>query len=229
MKKKNKDYLSVIYNEDDKPFTKYPADLTKYLTEYYSIDPNSKLLDIGCGRGEFLDGFSKCGLNCFGVDQFNHAENYFPKTKLKISDLENEKLPYDDNYFDVVFSKSVIEHFYYPEKLIKEILRVLKPNGKVLTLTPDWEYNYVNFYEDYTHRTPFTIKSLKDIFLIHNFKDVEVSRFKQLPILWHKNKILSLLSEFTRILSPNFLKNKSKWVRFSKEIMLISIAYKPEK
>ena len=99
----------------------------------------------------------------------------------------------------------------------------------MLTLTPDWEYNYVNFYEDYTHRTAFTITSLKDIFLIHNFKDVEVSRFKQLPILWHKNKILSLLSEFTRILSPNFLKNKSKWVRFSKEIMLISIAYKPEK
>ena len=229
MKKKNKDYLSVIYNEEDRPFTEYPTALTKYLTEKYFIDPNSKLLDIGCGRGEFLDGFSKCRLNCFGVDQFNHAENYFPNTKLKISDLENEKLPYDDNYFDVVFSKSVIEHFYYPEKLIKEILRVLKPNGKVLTLTPDWEYNYVDFYEDYTHRTPFTITSLKDIFLIHNFKDVEVSRFKQLPILWHKNKILSLLSYFTRILSPNFLKNKIKWVRFSKEIMLISIAYKPKK
>ena len=56
--------------------------------------------------------------------------------------------------FDVIYSKSVIEHFYYPEKILKEAYRVLKPGGIIITLTPDWEFIYKSFYEDFTHRTP---------------------------------------------------------------------------
>lgn len=99
-------------------------------------------------------------------------------------------------------------------------------------MTPDWDFNYINFYEDFTHRTPFTKTSLKDIQLISGFKNVEVFRFKQLPVLWENNKkndykkfFLKLLSEITRIIIPANMK-KYKWVRFSKEIMLVSIAEK---
>ena len=31
-------------------------------------------------------------------------------------------MPYEDNFFDVIYSKSVIEHFYYPEKILKEAI-----------------------------------------------------------------------------------------------------------
>ena len=98
----------------------------------------------------------------------------------KICNLENELLPFKDGYFDIVFSKSVIEHFYYPEKIFKEVFRVLKPGGKVITLTPDWTYNYKIFYEDYTHRTPFMYESLRDIQLINGFIEVQVEFFYQL-------------------------------------------------
>ena len=178
-------------------------------------------------RGEFLNGFSSNGLKAFGVDQYDTAKKYFPELNISIADFENEKLPFDNNYFEVIFSKSVVEHFYFPEKIVKEIFRVLKPGGIAIILTPDWHYNYIQFYEDYTHRTAFTSTSLKDILLIHNFKNVNVSKFKQLPILWNQNKLLSLLSEFTRVFAPNFLKNKSKWIVF-KEIMLIASAIKPK-
>ena len=80
-----------------------------------------------------------------------------------------------------------------------------------------------------THiRTPFPKDSLRDIHLINGFKEIEIFSFKQLPILWRKNIINSLmnfLSEITRLFIPNYFK-KYKWVKFSKEILLLSIAKK---
>jgi cyclopropane fatty-acyl-phospholipid synthase-like methyltransferase len=70
----NHNYLSVVYNEDSCPFTEYPDKLANYLTSRYSIKPNSKLLEVGCGRGDFLRGFIRSGINCHGVDQSEIAK-----------------------------------------------------------------------------------------------------------------------------------------------------------
>lgn len=222
-----RDYVDVVYNEKDRPLTTYPARLARYLFERYNIKPGQKFLDIGCGRGEFLRGFIDCGVQGYGVDRSRAAEKYCPEADLRTADLENEKLPYPDNYFDVIYSKSVIEHFYYPEKLVQEMYRVLKPGGLAITLCPDWEFNIRIYFEDYTHRTPFMQSSLRDIQLIHGFENIQVERFRQLPILWGIGGALLLVAELTRIISPSFLRNYSKWVRFSKEIMLLSSATKP--
>ena len=185
------------------------------------------MLDIGCGRGEFLRGFIDCGVRGHGVDRSKTAEKYCPEAELRSADLENEPIPYPDNYFDVIYSKSVIEHFYFPEKLVQEIFRVLKPGGLVITMCPDWEFNARIYFEDYTHRTPFMQSSLRDIQLIHGFNNIKVERFRQLPILWGNSMALITIAEFTRIFTPSFLRKHSKWVRFSKEIMLLSSATKP--
>jgi SAM-dependent methyltransferase len=227
MMKKSEDYVAVIYNEKDRPLTTYPKKLARYLFDRFDLKFGDKLLDVGCGRGEFLQGFIECGTVGFGVDQSRAAESYCPEALLKISDIENDGIPYEDNLFDVVYSKSVIEHFYYPERVVKEIFRVLKPGGAVITLCPDWAFNYRIYFEDYTHRTPFMESSLRDILLIHGFENVTVERFRQLPILWGAGKSLLLFAELTRLLIPSYLKPRSKWVRFSKEIMLLSCATKP--
>ena len=228
MSAEQRDYVEVVYNEQDRPLTDYPARLAQYLFTRYSIQSGHKLLDIGCGRGEFLRGFIQCGVQGFGVDRSRAAQKYCPQAELRTADLEKSPLPYDDNTFDVVYSKSVIEHFYYPEKLVSEIFRVLKPGGLVITLCPDWEFNYRIYFEDYTHRTPFMQSSLRDIQTIHGFEKISVERFRQLPVLWGSGKAFTLLAELTRILIPGSLRKYSKWVRFSKEIMLLSSAKKPE-
>ncbi|CAN1513757.1 SmtA SAM-dependent methyltransferases [Methylophilaceae bacterium] len=228
MSNSKRDYVDVIYNEINKPLTSYPKQLAFYLFNKYQLQQGDRFLDIGCGRGEFLLGFIACGVRGYGVDSSSAAMKYCPEADFKKVNLENESLPYPNNYFDVVYSKSVIEHFYYPEKLVQEIFRVLKPGGKVITLCPDWEFNIRIYFEDYTHRTPFTKSSLRDIKLIHGFEKVKVERFRQLPILWGSwNLFFFPFSEFTRIFLPSFLRSYFKWVRFSKEIMLLSIAYKP--
>ena len=227
MTKKINNYLEVVYDEKTRPLTGYPNLLTKYLFKRFKLREGQSILDIGCGRGEFTNGFINCGLKAYAVDQLDTCKKYFPKVFLKTSDIENDGIPYPDSNFDIIYSKSVIEHFYDPSKLIKEIYRLLKPGGLVITLCPAWEYNYRIYYEDYTHRTPFMYQSLKDIQIINGFIDVRVEFFRQLPILWGK-KWLIPFSQLTNLLAPNFLKKKSKWVKWSKEIMLLSSSFKPQ-
>ena len=222
---KNK-YLEVVYNTKDRPLTNYPEKLVKYLLKNYKINKQDKFLELGCGRGDFLNEFTKLDLDTYAVDNNSYyKENIKTKNFFEV-DLENNLLPFEKNFFDTIYSKSFIEHFYYPEKIFNEANRVLKVGGKFINLTPDWEVIYKEFYDDYTHRTPFTINSLKDIYLIHGFKNVEVKKFKQLPSLWNNNILLKVLSEFTRYVIPTSFKNRSKWIRFSKEIMLIGYGEK---
>ena len=223
-------YIDVVYSTEKKPFSDYPPKLIKQLVKKYKINLNSSILELGCGRGEFLNEFTNLGMKGYGTDVSGYAKDFCKNAEIKISDITKEKLPYPDNHFDIVYSKSFIEHFYYPEIVFEEAYRVLKPSGMFINLTPEWKYFYKTFYEDYTHRTPFTEKSLRDIHSIHGFKNIEVESFKQLPILWSNNfflrNIFKFLSELTRIFVPEYFRMKFKWIRFSKEIMLLSFATK---
>lgn len=227
---KERNYIDVVYASNKKPFTNYPEKLIKLLVKKYSLKKESKILEIGCGRGEFLDEFTKLGMDGFGIDLSDFAKNYCKNAEIKVLDISKDPVPYPDNSFDIVFSKSFIEHFYYPEDIFKEAYRILKPSGILINLTPEWKYIYRSFYDDYTHRTPFTKKSLEDIHYIAGFKNVKVQSFKQLPILWSDNFIIkntfSVLSELTRLLVPENFRMTNKWIRFSKELMLLSSAFK---
>lgn len=226
MAQSGKDYVSVVYSERERPFTEYPERLARYLSERYRLDSRHRLLDLGCGRGEFLRGFARCGVQAYGADQSTAANKLCPDAEIRVADFEQGTIPFADEFFDVVYSKSVLEHFYHPERLVRDIFRVLKPGGLAITMVPDWEHNFRIYYEDYTHRTPFMLSSLRDIYLIHGFEQVRVERFRQLPFLWR----LPWLSPFCALLAmatPSAARNHSKLIRFSKEVMLLASAVKP--
>lgn len=216
------DYLEVVYEKDAKPYTSYPSKLCQHLFQRFNLKKGDRLLDLGCGRGEFLKGFASLGLNSEGLDCCKSALELSKEYKIEICDFENQKLPYTDNHFDVIFCKSVVEHSYYPDKIFKEARRILRPNGKFIVMTPDWESVYKTFYEDHTHRTPFTAASLKNIYSISDFKQTRVVKFRQLPLLW-KFPFLTIFSKIIAMISP---RSKIKAIRFSKEVMLLGIAEK---
>ena len=217
------DYLKVVYSEENTPYTDYPSKLAKYLYDAFDLKSKTTMLEIGCGRGEMLENFKKLNLQVKGVDISPEAANFQKDIEIKVINVEEEKLPYDDNSFDIIYSKSVLEHFYYPERYMKEAYRVLKPNGILLTLVPDWESCYKIYFDDYTHRTPFSKIGLEDILKIHSFKDVNVYKFRQLPIVW-KYPQLNLLSKIIAPFVP--VRTKNKFLRFSRELMLVSSATK---
>ena len=213
--------LRVIYSTKRRPYTSYPSKLCKHIAENYFKPDYETLLDVGCGRGEHLREFEKLGYQVKGVDSSKEAKGLSEDLEVEIVDIEKELFPYKDGSFDVVFSKSLIEHLNNSENLMREAYRVLKPGGRLITMTPDWGSVYKIFYEDYTHRTPFTKKSLYDIHQIFGFKEIQVRKFRQLPILWR----YPWLNIFSKILSY-FPESNIKFIKFSKRTMLLSWAEK---
>ena len=172
---------------------------------------------------KFLSNFQKLGLDVVGVDISPEAHNYKHNFDIKICDVERDALPFKNNTFDVIFSKSFIEHLYYPERYLKEAFRILKPGGILITLVPDWESNYKIYFDDFTHRTPFTNISLNDAYLMHGFRDVSVTKFRQLPIVW-KYPILNYLCILIAPFVP--VRTKTKFFRWSRELMLVGVGKK---
>jgi SAM-dependent methyltransferase len=219
-----KRHLDIRYSKEKKPYTSYPYRLTRYLTDTYLSEYKSKkLLDLGCGRGEFLNGFAKVGFEAIGLDSSKLSDHPFPEP-IVIHDIEGQRLPFDDNSFDVVFHKSVIEHIHNTDVFLAENLRILKPGGLMVCMAPDWRSQWSHFYDDYTHVKPFTLKGLRYALEFHQFEVVDSRRFRQLPFLWKFPFLHPVCDGMTWL--PDFLKERSKLVRFSKEWMLLVVGRK---
>jgi SAM-dependent methyltransferase len=183
-----------------------------------------KILEPGCGRGEHLRIFQDLGLEVYGLDISPEAPKLGNDLNISVCNLESGKVPFPDNFFDVVYSKSFLEHLKEPHMFLKEALRILKPGGLILSLVPDWESQYKTFYDDHTHRSPFTSVSLKDVQLITGFRDVKVYKFRQLPVTWK----YPLVNYFCAFISPFIpMRTTVSFLRWSRELMLIGEGRKP--
>ncbi|MBT4765015.1 class I SAM-dependent methyltransferase [bacterium] len=219
------DYLNIVYDKKTRPYTEYPDKLINYLFNTFQIKEGMSLLEPGCGRGEHLRLFKDLGVNTYGLDLSPESPLLAKDLNISACDLETDKLPYPDNHFDVVYSKSFLEHLQDPSKFLKEAYRVLKPGGLLLSMVPDWESQYKKFYDDYTHVSPFTIVSLKDIQSVTGFDNVNVYKFRQLPIVWK----YPILNTFCVLISPFVpVRTTIPFLRWSRELMLIGSARKPK-
>ena len=194
--------------------------------EHWSLNNQSKILDVGCGKGFMMHDLSEAipEIDVRGIDISSYAiSNCIETVKDKVSVADAKELPFDDNSFDVIFSKSFIEHLYHPEKYLEEAYRVLKPNGLLLTLVPDWESQYKTYFDDFTHRTPFTKISLNDAYKMYGFNEIAVFKFRQLPIVWR----YPIINYFCALISPFIpVRTQNKFFRWSRELMLVGIGKK---
>ncbi len=215
-------YLDIVYSKEERPLTEYPFLLTRYLLGLFGIHKGAKLLDAGCGRGDFSRGFQEVGLEVFGCDiSPNAAKGVLDK--VETCNFDKDPLPYADNSFDVVYSKSLLEHLHNPDFFLTEVRRILKPGGLCLMLVPDWESNYKIYFDDFSHRTPFTTVSLQDLLKMTGFSESSAIRFRQLPIVWKwplLNIVCALIAPFVPI------RSKVTFFRWSRELMLIGSARK---
>lgn len=170
-------YLKVAYNPATKPVTGYPPLLAGYLIRRYGLAPGARLVDLACGRGEMLAAFAHAGLSVTGLDQARDAGSCAPGLPILQADVAKDRYPFEDNSLDAVFLKSVIEHVWEPGHMLGEILRVLKPGGRILVLTPDFGSCVREFYEDPTHVRPYITRSLLLLLSMTGYERVESERF----------------------------------------------------
>ena len=224
-------YLEVTFFRDEYGDDDFPQLLCNYIVDkYFPGYEGQKILDIGSGRGFHLGAFARCGMKAYGLDKSNVA---LSQPNVRYCDIESDLFPYDDNFFDFIFSKSVLEHVANTDNFLSESLRTLKPGGFAVFMTPDWKSAYKFFWDDYTHIKPFTRRSLQNAMIVNKFHSVRCSRLVQLPIVWkypwveYLTKIIALLPNSLRWKDAEERESR-RLVRFSKEKMLLAIGQKVE-
>lgn len=102
-------------------------------------DKGKKLLDIACGTGGLLKAANERGLIPFGMDISREAILLAARlsrcNRLVVANGEN--LPYKDNSFEYVTNVGSLEHFPDPKAGLKEMIRVLKAEGKMCIVLPN--------------------------------------------------------------------------------------------
>jgi len=222
----SKDYVSVQYDEKLRPITTYPEKLAKRLCELHKIMPDAKLLEVGAGRPDVLKGFRKLGVNVHGCD-ISIASRDACKSEgipFKLVDFVKNRLPFRDNSFDAVYSKSVIEHMPNALDFVLECRRVLKPGGLFLALTPDWNANFKTFFDDFTHVRPMTRRSMKLIMGVADLVEAESYRFRQLPVTWNNPIVNAVCACIAPFVPAN---TRKPFFRWSRELMLVGLGRKP--
>ena len=116
-------------------------------------------VDLGCGNGKDLlvcKDFMKRGCprwQFVGVDaQSPGNDSFLPSADIDVvvTDFAN-KLPFGDQEVDVLYSSEVIEHIPEPEVMLREIQRVLRPNGHLLLTTPNAPLIFQRSYWNRSH------------------------------------------------------------------------------
>lgn len=149
--------------------------ITKTTLKFIAPDKSKKILDGGCGNGQFVYAFHKLGYDAYGVD-------YAPKTVAKVKELFPElqvligdvkRMGFADNSLDGYWSIGVIEHFFdgYGE-ILKEMERVIKPGGFLFLTFPYMSFlrrfkAWLGFYP-YFQQDNIDLKHFYQFALNHN-------------------------------------------------------------
>lgn len=137
--------IRINDGKEIKDWLHIPIHLPFIKKELKKLDKNkTRILEAGCGFGHWVFWMAEQGFETTGVDlspkAISLAKDYALKNKInncKFIKGDVRKLPIEDNYFDIIFSFGLIEHFLRPEIILKELLRVLKPGGKIFLSVPN--------------------------------------------------------------------------------------------
>lgn len=116
--------------------TEFLNKLRAYEIESYLpyLDKKQPLLELGGGTGEQARQLSERGYNVTSVD-LEHS-TYSEDRVFPVQDYDGEHLPFEDNWFGIIFSSNVMEHIPHLDRFHSELKRVLKDDGYCIHVMP---------------------------------------------------------------------------------------------
>ena len=202
----------VIKNWDNKTWLssqKYINSFNRFLIKNFNLNSNSKILDIGCGRGKILGALNsklKLKIKPLGIDIINH-KNRDKRINFKRIDALNYSIT-DNQKFDLILIKQTIHLMKLAE--IKRLLRLLKKKlnskGKILIFTLETNKNEIPTFKLMKNKLEQSLRRDKEILKIITklypfrakkkfFFDVKVKKKEYLKMI--KNRYISTLLTFS--------------------------------
>lgn len=182
-------YFKAIFskanNFSEKEFELHNESFMLNYKPYLPGNKMSKILDVACGCGHFLNYLKKSGYTTYlGIDISPEQVDFCKKNvnqRVELADVfDYLKDKYDE--YDVIVANDFIEHL--PKKKVVEFLylvnKCLKINGLFIAKTPNMgnPFSLYSRYLDFTHEVGFTEKSLFQILHTTNFTNVNILGFK---------------------------------------------------
>jgi ubiquinone/menaquinone biosynthesis C-methylase UbiE len=149
------------------------------------IPDKRKILDIGCGTGHIAQMLKKNW--CAGVDispKSIEVAKQFYKT-VEVCDI-TKRIPFKDNMFDVVLALSILHHtFDYIPQVVREVKRVLKPNGEFIIIDHDIRHTHTRLIHSgilrlvpCEHEKALDFREVIKVLTQNNFKVTELNEIK---------------------------------------------------
>ena len=157
-----------------------PVTLKRYnklLDEFEPYRNSNRLLDVGCGRGWFLEEAKNRGWEVFGTEFSKTAISLCESKGIQMTPGMLNAKSFQTKDFDVITSFEVIEHLNNPNEEVREIYHLLREGGLFYCTTPNFNsliryylktnYNVIQYPE---HLTYFTKKTLRSLAKKNGFK-----------------------------------------------------------
>ncbi|WIF94040.1 class I SAM-dependent methyltransferase [Caminicella sporogenes] len=130
-----------------------------------------RILDIGCGTGNFSIKLAKMGCKVIGIDisdeMLKIARKKAKKEGLDIEfyNMDVYNLRFEDDYFDGAFSMAAFEFIKEPERAIEEIFRVVKKKSQIMigTINKDSKWGKLYLSEEFQKNSVFKYADFKTL------------------------------------------------------------------
>lgn len=137
--------------------------------ELFTPEQGQRILDVGCGTGNFSVKLAEKGAVVTGIDLSEEmlaiARDKSGELPITYKHMDLYQLDFQDNSFDAIFSMAAFEFVKEPERALSELFRVLKPGGKLLigTIHLDSPWGQLYTSESFQKETVFKHASLKTL------------------------------------------------------------------
>jgi len=158
----------------------------------YGLTKDSKILDFGCGNGEFVE---ICGINCYGVELGEHIDERIYNTI--------EKLPIKK--FEFITLWGVLEHINNIKDIMKNLAKYLKKGGYIMITTVDAEGKIPYYYKPPEHLTYWTKRSLNVLanYLECDVKEISEYNMEQFSHIYIDRLLSRTPENYARIIKKN--------------------------
>ena len=162
--------------------------------------PGASILDVGAGYCSFINAVEGAGRRV-AVDLHEDLPAFAGAGVECVKASATDLSALADESFDVVFASNLLEHLCRDDivRSLDEFRRVLRAEGRLLLVQPNYRLCARKYWDDYTHLTPLSDRSLSDLLRTRGFSLVEVqARFLPLTLKSSASKLTFLVPWYLR-------------------------------
>lgn len=175
-----------LYEQLEKIEWYYQPQKWEHNVAIQDLDGCYKVLEVGCGRGAFLERLSKeLKIDAQGIELNLSAAQYAINKGISVSQINLNKLAQEKKEeFDAVCAFQVLEHVVNPKEFLSDLINLVKPNGKLIVSVPNSDSFCKYLENDLLNQPPhhMTQWSRKTFYSLTSIFPIQINNIRLEPL-----------------------------------------------